>query len=106
VCTRNIRFSDVEVVNQGSTEPTKTPLTDAFVRTVVGAAEKVYRKKAVVYPTSAASGPMHLFRNLLGVPVVSAGCSHADARGHAPNENLTIEGFTRGKVHGSNPERF
>jgi acetylornithine deacetylase/succinyl-diaminopimelate desuccinylase-like protein len=89
-------FSDVEAVNQGSTEPTKTPLTEGFVRTVVGAAEKVYRKRAVVYPTSAASGPMHLFRNLLGVPVVSAGCSHADARGHAPNENLTIEGFTRG----------
>jgi acetylornithine deacetylase/succinyl-diaminopimelate desuccinylase-like protein len=39
---------------------------------------------------------MHLFRNLLGIPVVSAGCSHADARGHAPNENLTIEGFTEG----------
>jgi acetylornithine deacetylase/succinyl-diaminopimelate desuccinylase-like protein len=28
--------------------------------------------------------------------VVSAGCSHADAKGHAPNENLTIEGFIKG----------
>jgi acetylornithine deacetylase/succinyl-diaminopimelate desuccinylase-like protein len=89
-------FGDIEAVKQGSTEPTKTPLTEEFVGTVIGAAEKVYRKKVVVYPTSAASGPMHLFRNLLGIPVVSAGCSHADARGHAPNENLTIEGFTKG----------
>lgn len=89
-------FGDIEVVRQGSTEPTKSPLTEEFVGTVVGAAEKVYRKKAVVYPTSAASGPMHLFRNLLDTPVVSAGCSHADARGHAPNENLTIKGFTNG----------
>ncbi len=89
-------FNDVEVHQYGSTEPTKTPVTDKFVGVVARAAEKVYRKKAVVYPTSAASGPMHLFRNWLGGPVVSAGCSHADAKGHAPNENLTIEGFIKG----------
>ncbi len=87
---------DVEATQQGSTEPAKTPMTDRFAGVVVGAAEMVYGKKAVVYPTSAASGPMHLFRNLLDCPVVSAGCSHADAKGHAPNENLTVEGFIKG----------
>ncbi|MFQ6068144.1 MAG: M20/M25/M40 family metallo-hydrolase [Candidatus Bathyarchaeia archaeon] len=89
-------FEDIEATQQGSTEPAKTPVTDRFVSIVAEAAEKVYRKKAVVYPTSAASGPMHLFRNLLGCPVVSAGCSHPEAKGHAPNENLTIEGFIKG----------
>ncbi len=93
---RKRSFKEVEVISYGSTEPTKTPVTDKFVDVVVGAAEKVYGKKAVVYPTSAASGPMHLFRNWLGCPVVSAGCSHAEAKGHAPNENLTVEGFIKG----------
>jgi acetylornithine deacetylase/succinyl-diaminopimelate desuccinylase-like protein len=89
-------FEDIEAIKYGSTEPTKTPITDKFVNVVAKAAEKVYRKKTVIYPTSAASGPMHLFRNWLKCPVVSAGCSHADAKGHAPNENLTIEGFIKG----------
>jgi acetylornithine deacetylase/succinyl-diaminopimelate desuccinylase-like protein len=89
-------FKDIEIRRYGSTDPVKTPLTEEFVGLVVRAAEEIYERKAVVYPTSAASGPMHLFRNLLGSPIVSAGCSHADARGHAPNENLTIEGFMKG----------
>ena len=89
-------FGDVETIRYGSTEPTRTPVTDSFVSVVSNAARKVYGKKAVVYPTSAASGPMHLFRKWLDCPVVSVGCSHADAKGHAPNENLTIEGFIKG----------
>jgi len=89
-------FGDIEAIQYGSTEPSKTPVTNKFVKVVVKAAEKIYGKKAVVYPTSAASGPMHLFRNWLGSPVVSAGCSHAEAKGHAPNENLIIEGFLKG----------
>jgi len=89
-------FGDIEVIRQGSTEPTKTPLTDEFVQTVIKAAKKVYGRKAVVYPTSPASGPMHLFRNYLGYPVVSAGCAHEESHGHAPNENITVKGFVEG----------
>jgi acetylornithine deacetylase/succinyl-diaminopimelate desuccinylase-like protein len=89
-------FENVRVIRHGSTDPARTPVTDKFVNIVTKAAEKVYRKKAVVYPTSAASGPMHLFRNTLRSPVVSAGCSHADPKTHAPNENLTLKGFLLG----------
>lgn len=89
-------FGDIEVFQQGSTEPTRTPPSDKFVQTVIRAAEKVYRQKAVVYPTSQASGPMHLFRNYLGYPVVSVGCAHEESRGHAPNENITVKGFIEG----------
>ncbi|UCE44060.1 MAG: M20/M25/M40 family metallo-hydrolase, partial [Candidatus Bathyarchaeota archaeon] len=87
---KNSGFEDVDAIRLGSTEPTKTPIGDDFVQTVAKAAEKVYKNKAVIYPTSAGSGPMHLFRNLLGYPVVSVGCAHAESRGHAPNENITI----------------
>jgi len=89
-------FEDIEVIQHGATEPTKTPLTDKFVQTVIKAAERIYGRKTVVYPTSPASGPMHLFRNILGYPVVSAGCAHEESRGHAPNENITVKGFIEG----------
>jgi acetylornithine deacetylase/succinyl-diaminopimelate desuccinylase-like protein len=89
-------FGDIHVIEHGSTEPVKTPITDKFAQTVVKTAEKIYNKKAVVYPTSAGSGPMHLFRNWLGYPIVSVGCAHAESRGHAPNENIMIDGFVQG----------
>jgi len=89
-------FGDIRVIEHGYTEPVKTSITDKFVQTVVKTAEKVYNKRAVVYPTSAGSGPMHLFRNWLGYPIVSVGCAHAESRGHAPNENITINGFVQG----------
>lgn len=89
-------FGDLEVIQHGSTDPSRTPVNDPFVGLVAKTAEKVYGKKAVIYPTSAASGPMHLFRNFLGYPVVSAGCSHPEANQHAPNENLKIDSFIQG----------
>jgi acetylornithine deacetylase/succinyl-diaminopimelate desuccinylase-like protein len=89
-------FGDVEIIKHGSTEPTKTPISDPFVKLVAKTAEKVYGKRAVIYPISAGSGPMHLFRNFLGYPIVSVGCSHPEANTHAPNENLKIESFIKG----------
>jgi len=93
---KNGGFGDIAAIRHGSTEPTKTPINESFVQTVIETAEKVYKKRAVVYPTSAGSGPMHLFRNWLGYPVLSVGCAHAESRGHAPNENITIDGFVKG----------
>ncbi|MEM3464188.1 MAG: M20/M25/M40 family metallo-hydrolase [Candidatus Bathyarchaeia archaeon] len=89
-------FGDFEVIRHGSTEPAKTPINDPFVGLVAKTAEKVYGKRAVIYPLSAGSGPMHLFRNLLGYPIVSAGCGHPESNTHAPNENLKIESFITG----------
>jgi len=89
-------FSDLEITKHGSTEPTKTPIEDPFVKLVAGTAERVYGKQAIIYPTSAGSGPMHLFRNILGYPIVSIGCSHPEANTHAPNENLKIKSFVKG----------
>ncbi|MEM3770613.1 MAG: M20/M25/M40 family metallo-hydrolase [Candidatus Bathyarchaeia archaeon] len=89
-------FEDLEIVRHGSTEPAKTPINNPFVGLVVKTAEKVYGKKAIIYPISAGSGPMYLFRNLLGYPVVSAGCGHPESNTHAPNENLKIESFITG----------
>jgi len=93
---RNSGFKDVKIIKYGSSEPAKTPVTNEFVQKVAKTAEKVYGKKAVIYPLSAGSGPMHLFKNALGGPIVSVGCSHPEANVHAPNENLEIESFIKG----------
>lgn len=55
------------MIQHGSMEPTRTSLSDNFVQTVIRAAKKTYGKKAIVYPTIAGSGPIHLFRNCLGL---------------------------------------
>jgi acetylornithine deacetylase/succinyl-diaminopimelate desuccinylase-like protein len=89
-------FGDLEIIKHGSTKPTRTPINDPFVKLVAQTAKKIYGKNAVIYPISAGSGPMHLFRNFLGYPVVSAGCSHPEANTHAPDENLRVESFVRG----------
>jgi acetylornithine deacetylase/succinyl-diaminopimelate desuccinylase-like protein len=89
-------FEDLKIIEHGSTDPTRTPINDPFVKLVAKTAEKIYGKKAVIYPTSAGSGPMHLFRNFLGYPVVSAGCSHPESNTHAPNENLQINSYIKG----------
>lgn len=89
-------LEDLEIIKHGSTEPTRTPIDDPFVKLVAKTAQKVYNKKAVIYPLSAGSGPMHLFRNFLGYPVVSVGCSQPQSNTHAPNENLKIESFIKG----------
>jgi acetylornithine deacetylase/succinyl-diaminopimelate desuccinylase-like protein len=97
--TRHLKakgFDDVEIVRYSSTEPAKTPITDPFAGLVAKTAKKVYGEKAVIYPLSAGSGPMHLFRNILGLPVVSVGCGHPESNTHAPNENLRIESFIKG----------
>ncbi|MEM2105106.1 MAG: M20/M25/M40 family metallo-hydrolase [Candidatus Bathyarchaeia archaeon] len=86
----------MKVIEHGSMEPARTLINDPFVRFVAKTAEKVYGKKAVIYPTSAGSGPMHLFRNFLGYPVVSVGCSNPEANQHAPDANLKIESFIKG----------
>lgn len=97
--TRHLKangFGDIEIVKYGSTEPVKTPISDPFVGLAAKTAEKVYGEKAIIYPLSAGSGPMHLFRNFLGYPVVSAGCGHPESNTHAPNESLKIESFIKG----------
>ncbi len=89
-------FGDLEIIRHGSTEPTKTSVSDPFVSLVAKTAEKIYGEKAVIYPLSAGSGPMYLFRNFFGYPIVSAGCGHPESNTHAPNENLKIESFITG----------
>jgi acetylornithine deacetylase/succinyl-diaminopimelate desuccinylase-like protein len=88
-------FADIEVAEldapsypaQGSVE---TPLTGSLIRS----ARHVYGIEPHVLPRKAGSGPMAQLCQRYGLPVVNgAGVGYADARVHAPNENIRLEDF-------------
>ncbi len=91
-------FDDIEVIPLGLLEPAKTPIDEDFVQLVIRAAEEIYQKKANIYPTSAGSGPLYLFRNVLGIPMVSVGVGYPLSRAHAPNEHIRIRDYVMGTM--------
>ncbi len=66
----------------------KTPIDHPFVEVVRKANEAVFGD-LVVHPTSPASGPLFLFKDL--VPMVAIGCADVEARQHAPNESIALK---------------
>jgi len=76
--------------------PSRTPITDPFVKTVRAAVETVYQMSPVVMPSIAGSGPDYVFTRTLNLPSIWVPCSPADSDNHAPNENITVSGYLTG----------
>jgi acetylornithine deacetylase/succinyl-diaminopimelate desuccinylase-like protein len=92
---KNHRFN-VEIEWFEGYRPAFTPLSDPFIGLVRETMAEVYGHDPIVHPWSPASGPLYLFAD--HVPVVSIGVSNAGSKGHAPNENIEVEDFKRGKI--------
>lgn len=87
-------FQDVQITDLGGTRPARSSLDDPFVRLCAEVARLTYGAEPVIYPTSPGSGPLDsLCRD---VPTVMAGVSHANARVHAPNENIFLDDYFQG----------
>jgi len=87
-------FADVDVINYGGYEPSKTSSKDPFVIHVIETAEKVYGQKPVVWPTAAGTSPIYTIKNWVGVPVASGGgVGYPGSNIHAPNENIRIRDY-------------
>jgi acetylornithine deacetylase/succinyl-diaminopimelate desuccinylase-like protein len=87
-------FEDIEVTDLHGVRPARSPLDAPFVRACVEAAQATYGADPVIYPTSPGSGPLYsLCRE---TAAVMAGVSHANARLHAPNENIYLEDYFEG----------
>ena len=87
-------FSDVEVTRLGSAKPAKTPLTDPFVRRVVGVAEAVNGAAASIVPLAPPTLPIIAsLQEHVGVPGLAApdNPTYAGGRAHAPNEHVRLE---------------
>jgi acetylornithine deacetylase/succinyl-diaminopimelate desuccinylase-like protein len=90
-------FGDIEVISlEHGEEVARSPLNSAIVRAAADAARAVHKMEPVIYPTSAASGPMYPLCQGLGIPTVSAGCGWHGSRAHSPNENIRIEDYFEG----------
>jgi acetylornithine deacetylase/succinyl-diaminopimelate desuccinylase-like protein len=46
--------------------------------------------------SSAGSGPLYYFTNVLKLPTVAIGCNHPYSNTHAPNENQRIDVLLQG----------
>jgi acetylornithine deacetylase/succinyl-diaminopimelate desuccinylase-like protein len=95
-------FDDIEVVRVTEAQVAKSDPDAEIVKTVIKSARKVYGMEPSVWPTSPASGPMHLFVRTLGIPVAGSGVSHAGSGMHGPNENIKIEDYILAIKHIAN----
>jgi len=88
-------FGDITVTRHGGYEPARTPPDDPFAIRVIKTAEKVYGLKPVVWPTMAGTSPIYVVKNMMGIPVASAGgVGYPGSLVHAPNENIRIKDYS------------
>lgn len=87
-------FEDIEIkLTETGEEVARSPLDSPIVKAAAAAMRTTYGQDAVIYPTSAGSGPMYVMCQALGIPAVSAGCEYHDSRAHAPNENIRLADY-------------
>ena len=92
-------FNDIKVQLLGGGRPAVTDPDDPFVKLVIDTALDVYDQPMVVEPMIGGSGPNAIFKQYLGVPIVSAGIGHPGSQAHAPNENIRLDLYLKGTKH-------
>jgi acetylornithine deacetylase/succinyl-diaminopimelate desuccinylase-like protein len=92
-------FGDVEAIVLDAAYPAMTDADDPIVSIAVDAARSAWGTEPVVVPMVGGSGPMASFARVLGIPIVSVGCSYPGARKHAPDEHIRISDFANGAKH-------
>ena len=85
-------FPDVKVDSIEMESASRTSPNEPIARAAAESARLVYAKPPVIQISSAATGPMYLFR----APCVAIGGGHSESRNHAPNENLRLDQFVMG----------
>lgn len=86
----NNGFKDIHLKFLSGEPACRIPLNDNFVKLVVDSAIEEYGQ-AVKSVSSAGTGPMWYFNNILGCPCVSFGCTYKYSRIHSPNEFVRID---------------
>jgi acetylornithine deacetylase/succinyl-diaminopimelate desuccinylase-like protein len=86
----------VEVIRQGSMEPSKVPLDAPFIAPLRQAIAAAQGEEPLLVPALGGSLPDYVFTKILGVPAVTVPYANADESNHAPNENIEVERFYKG----------
>lgn len=86
----------VDVIRQGSMDPSKTPLDSPFALPLRRGIVLAQEEEPLIVPALGGSLPDYVFTKLLGLPAFGVPYANADEANHAPNENLEIERFYTG----------
>lgn len=83
-------FTDIEVTFVEGEPPSRTPVDHEFVKLIEQCAIEEYGE-AITSVSSAGTGPMSYFAEILNVPCVSVGSTYKYSRTHSPNEFTRID---------------
>jgi acetylornithine deacetylase/succinyl-diaminopimelate desuccinylase-like protein len=86
----------VQVVRQGSMEPSKTPLDSPYATILRRAIAAAQGAQPLLTPALGGSLPDYVFTKLLKMPAFGVPYANADESNHAPNENMELERFYMG----------
>ncbi len=84
-------YPDVEVFVHSAERAYWTPIDDPIVRAAERATAAVHGRPSLRLISGPGTAPMYPICAPHGVPFVALGLTHADARLHAPNENLRLD---------------
>jgi acetylornithine deacetylase/succinyl-diaminopimelate desuccinylase-like protein len=89
-------FGDLTIEKLGVFYPSRTPITHPLGAAAVAAVRKGFGTEPLLLPCMGGSDPDYYFTRVLGVPRVNVPYAPHDENNHAPNENITVEGFFGG----------
>jgi acetylornithine deacetylase/succinyl-diaminopimelate desuccinylase-like protein len=92
-------FQDIALTTLGTFEPSRSVVAPHLMERIVRAVVSVYGQDPLIFPlfSTGGSGPDFVFTRDLGIPSVWIPCAQFKHKNiHAPNENLTVEGFLNG----------
>ncbi len=90
-------FEDIELIERGFIEPSRTDADAPFARVVAEAAREVLERDPLLWPTGDASGrTTHWIATRLGIQSAGTGIGPPDWRGHAANEFMLVPYFLSG----------
>ncbi len=87
---------NVEVIEQGGMEPSKTPLDSPFAEPIRQAILHAQGAEPLLVPALGGSLPDYVFTKILGVPALLVPYGNPDQANHAPNENMEVARFFMG----------
>lgn len=90
-------FEDIELIERGFIEPSRTDADAPFARIVAEAAREVLDREPSLWPTGDASGrTTHWIATRIGIQSAGTGIGPPDWRGHAANEFMLVPYFVNG----------
>jgi acetylornithine deacetylase/succinyl-diaminopimelate desuccinylase-like protein len=90
------RAPGVELVRQGSMEPSRTPMDSRFTAPIRAGMAAAQGSDPLLVPVLGGSLPLHVFTGVLGLPTFGIPLGNPDQANHAPDENLDLDRFTTG----------